>query len=32
MKEAVEKAGPFTLQDKENIKSIIDMFGGQHSK
>ena len=25
-------AGQLTLQDKENIKSIHDMFGGQHGK
>jgi len=31
-KEVAEKAGPFSLQDKENIKSVFDMFGGQHSK
>jgi hypothetical protein len=28
----VEKAGPLTVQDKENIKGICDMFGGSHPK
>ena len=32
VKQAAEKAGPLTLQDKENIKSIVDMFGGTHTK
>lgn len=31
-KQVADKAGPLSLQDKENIKSIFDMFGGAHPK